>query len=385
MEKSAAATAAILAIGTAIPSNCIYQADFPDLYFRITNNDHISPQLKSRFKRICESSMIEKRHVHLTEEELEEKADIFTYDAPSFNVRQHMANDEVPKLGKEAALKAIKEWGQPISNITHLVMCTNSGTDIPGADYHLAKLLDLSPSVKRVMIYQPGCHGGGTVLRLAKDFAENNKGARVLVVCSELITHGYRGLIETSIDTIVQQVLFGEGATAAIVGAHPNLTVNERPIFELVWTAQTIVPYSDGAIKGNICEAGLILQLREDIPKLISNNLEACLVEAFSPLNINDWNSIFWIAHPGGRAILDHIEAKIGLKQEKLRATRQILKDYGNLSTASLLFVMDEMRSKSLENGQATTGEGLDWGVMFGFGPGLTVETVVLRSMPITK
>nr|QED88344.1 type III polyketide synthase Pc2PS [Polygonum cuspidatum] len=383
MEKSSA-NAAILAIGTAVPSNCIKQADFADIYFSLSKSDHISPKLKGKFKRICESSMIEKRHFHLTEKELKGKEDMFGYDATSFNVRQQMANAQVPKLGKEAALNAIKEWGQPISDITHLIMSTNSGTDMPGGDYYLAKLLDLRPSVKRVMIYQPGCHGGGTVLRLAKDIVENNKGARVLVVCSELTTHGLRGLIETSIDTVVQQILFGEGAAAAIVGAHLDPTINERPVFEIVSTAQHIVPDSDGAIIGDICEAGLILHLREDIPKLISTGLEACLVEAFSPYNINDWNSIFWIAHPGGRAIVDDIEAKVGLKQEKLRATRQIMKDYGNLSTASLLFVMDEMRRKSLENGQATTGEGLDWGVLFGFGPGLTVETMVLRSVPIT-
>ncbi|CAN1164550.1 Chalcone synthase, partial [Linum perenne] len=73
---------------------------------------------------------------------------------------------EVPKLGKEAAAKAIKEWGQPKSKITHLIFCTTSGVDMPGADYQLTKLLGLRPSVKRFMMYQQGCFAGGTVLRL---------------------------------------------------------------------------------------------------------------------------------------------------------------------------------------------------------------------------
>ncbi|BBH02248.1 Chalcone and stilbene synthase family protein [Prunus dulcis] len=85
---------------------------------------------------------------------------------------------EVPKLGKEAALKAIEEWGQPISNITHLIFCTASCVDMPGADFQLVKLLGLDPSVDRFMIYQQGCFAGGTVLRLAKDVAENNPGPR---------------------------------------------------------------------------------------------------------------------------------------------------------------------------------------------------------------
>ncbi|CAF2045649.1 unnamed protein product [Brassica rapa] len=86
---------------------------------------------------------------------------------------------EVPKLGKEAGVKIIKEWGQPKSKIKQVVICTTSGVDMPGADHQLTKLLGLRPSVKRLMMYQQGCFAGGTVLRLAKDLAENNRGARV--------------------------------------------------------------------------------------------------------------------------------------------------------------------------------------------------------------
>ncbi|MHA4915533.1 hypothetical protein, partial [Enterococcus faecium] len=88
------------------------------------------------------------------------------YMASSLDARQDMVVVEVPKLGKEAAVKAIKEWGQPKSKITHLVFCTTSGVDMPGADYQLTKLLGLKPSVKRLMMYQQGCFAGGTVLRL---------------------------------------------------------------------------------------------------------------------------------------------------------------------------------------------------------------------------
>jgi chalcone synthase len=107
------------------------------------------------------------------------------------------------------------------------------------------------------------------------------------------------------------------------------------------------------------------------------------LVEAFQPLNISDYNSIFWIAHPGGPAILDQVEIKLGLKPEKMKATRDVLSEYGNMSSACVLFILDEMRKKSAQNGLKTTGEGLDWGVLFGFGPGLTIETVVLHSVAI--
>ncbi|RVW29439.1 Stilbene synthase 2 [Vitis vinifera] len=269
------------------------------------------------------------------------------YMAPSLNIRQEIITAEVPKLGKEAALKALKEWGQPKSKITHLVFCTTSGVEMPGADYKLANLLGLETSVRRVMLYHQGCYAGGTVLRTAKDLAENNAGARVLVVCSEITVVTFRGPSETHLDSLVGQALFGDGSAAVIVGSDPDTSI-ERPLFQLVSAAQTFIP-----------------------------NTQVLLLATY----VNDWNSLFWIAHPGGPAILDAIEAKLNLEKKKLEATRHILSEYGNMSSACVLFILDEMRKKSLKEERTTTGEGLDWGVLFGFGPGLTIETVVLHSV----
>ncbi|KAI4338214.1 hypothetical protein L6164_016558 [Bauhinia variegata] len=323
--------ATILAIGTATPPNCVYQSTYPEYYFRITNSER-KTELKEKFNRICEKTMIKKRYMHLTEDHLKENPNMCAYMAPSLDARQDMVVVEVPKLGKEAATKAINEWGLPKSKITHLIFCTASGVDMPGADYQLAKLLRLLPSVNRYMIYQQGCYAGGTVLRLAKDLAENNKGANVLV-CAEITAFLFRGPSDTHLDNVVGQALFGDGAAAII-----------------------------------------------DVSELISKNTEKALVEAFQPLGISDYNSIFWIAHPGGRAILDQIEQKLSLKPEKMRASRHVLSEYGNMASACVFFIMEEMRRKSKEDGFNTTGEGLEWGVLFGFGPGITVETIVLHS-----
>lgn len=327
--------------------------------------------------------MIEKRYMYLTEDMLKANPNICTYKGSSLNARLDMVVSEVPKLGKEAAIKAIKEWGEPKSKITHLIMCTTSGVDIPGADYQLTKLLELRPSVCRLMLYKQGCFAGGTVLRMAKDLAENNCGARVLVVCSEITAICFRGPDKAQVDSMVGMALYGDGAAAVIVGADPDESI-ERPIFQIVWASQTILPDSDGALEGHLSETGLTFYLSKDVPKIITDNIDEALTEAFSPLGISDWNSIFWIAHPGGRAILDQVQDKLGLKEEKLIATRQVLRDYGNLASACVLFILDEMRNKSLDQGHTTTGEGLDWGVLFGFGPGLTIETIVLHSVPLS-
>ncbi|KAK8473153.1 hypothetical protein PHAVU_001G067950 [Phaseolus vulgaris] len=371
--------ATILAIATATPLNCVEQSTYSDYYFRVTKSEH-KTELKKKFDRLCKKSMIKKRYMQLTEEMLKEHPNIGEHNAPSLNARQDLVVMEVARLGKEAATKAIEEWGEPKSKVTHLIFCTTSGNDMPGADYQLTKLLGLNLNVKRYMIYQQGCYAGGTGLRLAKDLAENNKGARVLLVCSEITIFTFRGPSEAHVDNLVGQSLFGDGASAAIIGSDviPNV---EKPLFQLVWTSQTIVPNTEEVMALHLREAGLTFHVLKGLPDLISNNIENVLVEAFQPLSLSDYNSIFWIVHPGGRAILDQVEEKLGLKPGKLRASRHVLAEYGNMASACVLFIMDEMRNKSKEAELSTTGEGFDWGVLFGFGPGLTIETIVLRSV----
>lgn len=328
-----------------------------------------------------EKSMIRKRYMHLTEF-LTKNPNICAYKAPSLDARQDIVVAEGPKLGAAAAQAALNEWGQPRSSVTHLVVCTTSGVDMPGADYRIAQLLGLRPSVSRLMLYQQGCFAGGTVLRVAKDLAENNRGARVLVVCSEITAVTFRGPSESHLDSLVGQALFADGAAAVIVGADPDELAYEQPLFQLVSAGQTILPHSEGAIDGHLREEGLTFHLLKDVPGLISNNIQQVLEDAFAPLGISDWNSIFWVVHPGGPAILDQVEARVGLDAARMRASRHILAEYGNMSSACVVFILDEMRKRSAEDGKPTTGEGLDWGVLFGFGPGLTIETVVLRSVP---
>ncbi|CAL9771100.1 unnamed protein product [Musa acuminata subsp. burmannicoides] len=412
--QSADGPATILAIGTANPANVMDQMEYADYYFRITNAED-KTELKRKFKRICkymelfllllllidsrssgektdrllircmrtgEKSTIKKRHMSLTEEILKKNPSLCEYMAPSFDARQLIVLEEVPRLAKEAAAKAIKEWGRPTSDITHLVFCSAAGLDIPGVDYRLLQLLGLPVSVRRVMLYNVGCHAGGTALRVAKDLAENNKDARVLVVCSELNVMFFRGPDDDHFENLIGQALFGDGAAALIVGADP-VEGAEKPIFELASASQVMLPESEEMVAGHLREIGLTFHLASKLPAIVGSNIERCLEGAFEPLGITNWNELFWIVHPGGRAIIDQVEARAGLAPEKLAATRHVLSEYGNMQSASVLFIMDEMRKRSAMEGHATTGQGCQWGVLFGFGPGLTVETVVLHSVPI--
>jgi len=326
--------------------------------------------------------MIKKRHMILTEEILKKNTHMCDPCAISLDTRQDILTVEIPKLGKEAASKAIEEWGQPKSKITHVIFSTSNGIHMPGADYQLVKLLGLEPSVERLMLYYQGCHAGGAVLRLAKDIAENNRGARVLAVCADSIVIAFRGPIETQLDSLVGPALFGDGAGAVIVGADPDESI-EGPIFQLVWASQTTVPDTEDAILAPLREVGMPLRLRKGIHELLSNTLENVLDKAFYQVKIDDWNSIFWVVHPGGPAILNEVEAKLEVSKNKLLTSRYVLSEFGNMISASVLFILDEMRNRSLNQRKETTGEGLEWGVLLGFGPGLTIETVLLHSVSI--
>ncbi|GMJ01403.1 TRANSPARENT TESTA 4, CHALCONE SYNTHASE [Hibiscus trionum] len=383
--------ALIQAIGTANPPNCFLQDDYPEFYFQLTKSQHMI-HLKDKFKRICGKTRIKKRYMHLTEDIIEKNPNIGIYGAPSLDARRDILVREIPNLGMEASLKAIQEWGHPTSSITHLIFCTSSEIGcLPSADHQLAKLIGLKPSVQKFMIYNQGCFAAGTALRLAKDLAENNADAQVLVVCCEI--HSlvcFHAPSETHLDILVGSAIFSDGAAAVIVSGggsgscESDTTINRRPpLFHIISAIQTEIPDSDEMIVAKIRETGMQYYLSRDLPQVVSNNIEQCLIEMFAPFGIENWNKLFYTIHTGGPAILRGIEEKLGLAGEKLGASWRVLSEYGNMGSASVLFALDALRRKSVDEGKPTTGEGLELGVLLGFGPGLTVETVGLRSFAL--
>ncbi|KAG6475110.1 curcumin synthase 2-like [Zingiber officinale] len=373
--------ATILSVGTANPPNLYEQTTYPDYYFRVTNSED-KQELKSKFRRMCEKTMVKRRYLYLTPEILKERPKLCSYMEPSFDDRQDIVVEEIPKLAAEAAEKAIKEWGGEKSAITHLVFCSISGIDMPGADYRLAKLLGLPLTVNRLMLYSQACHMGAAMLRIAKDIAENNRSARVLVVACEITVLSFRGPDERDFQALAGQAGFGDGAAAVVVGADPVPGV-ERPLYHIMSATQTTVPESEKAVGGHLREVGLTFHSFNQLPAIIADNVGSSLAEAFEPIGIKDWNDIFWVAHPGNWAIMNAIETKLGLEQSKLATARHVFSEFGNMQSATVYFVMDELRKRSAAENRETTGDGLRWGVLFGFGPGISIETVVLQSVPL--
>ncbi|XP_028554081.1 bibenzyl synthase-like [Dendrobium catenatum] len=337
--------ASILAIGKATTKNIQEQSTYPDYFFRVTNSEHLI-DLKKKFQRICDKSSIRKRHFILNEELLTGNPFLSKFMENSINARLEIYTKEIQKLAIEAATKAIQEWGQPKSCITHLIFSTLSDTSLPSRDYHLIQILGLNPNIERVAILQHGCFTGKTTLRLAKCLVESHKGARVLVVCAETSTMLFRGPSKEHQEDLITQAIFADGASALIVGANPNETIGERASFVITSASQVILPNSSHATTGHFSEGGIKATIHKDIPNIISKNIGMYLEAAFTPLGISNWNSIFWVVHPGGRVILDQLEERLGLNPEKLTISWHVLPEYGNIMGVCVHFVLDEMHKR---------------------------------------
>jgi predicted naringenin-chalcone synthase len=318
------------------------------------------------------------RYFYHTQELLDAHPEFLDRKAPSLDARLDIAAVAAPELAAAAAAKAIAKWGRPATDITHLIVSTNSGAHAPGADHRLASLLGLRPDVCRTMLQLNGCTAGCAVLRLSKDIAENNRSARILVACVELTITSFRGPDEEdTFETLINQALFSDGAGAVIVGADPVYTAGERPLFEMVSASQTVVPGTEDVINMQLGKSGVHGNMSTKLPILAADNVEKCLVEAFGRLGVTvEWNDLFWAVHAGSKLILDNMDKILHLDPRKLASGRAVVNEYGNMLGATVIFVLSELQRQMEEEGN----DAVEWGVMMGFGPGFTVETMVLHA-----
>ncbi|KAK3119074.1 hypothetical protein QOZ80_9BG0713250 [Eleusine coracana subsp. coracana] len=347
--------ASLLAIGTANPANCIRQDDYTDWYFRVTKSDHLH-DLKAKMRRMCDRSSIKKRYFHHSERTIHDHPVLLGHHGqPSLDARQDMLAMAVPELAEAAAEDAIADLNV---RLIHSWFIT--------AAYRAAP-----PAVP--------CSAWPRTSRRTTP-------ARVLVACAELTLVLFRAPDDAkSPGTLVMQAMFGDGASAAVVGADADEPV-ERPLFEMVSASQSVIPdTSDSPAAGRLTEHGFVFNPFNGMPALVRDNIKQCVADALTPLGLANggWNDLFWGVQPGGRAILDAVEAGLALEPEKLEASRCVLREYGNMSGASMLFVLDELRRRRVDGGLFDAPPG-GLGVMVGIGPGISVETMVLRAVKAT-
>lgn len=283
---------------------------------------------------------------------------------PSTAVRMKMYAEFAPPLAVLAAERAFADSGLSADTITHVIPVSCTGFVAPGVDEALIRVLKLRPDVQRVQVGYMGCHGAINGLRTSLAFA-SDPAAVVLMVAVELCSlHYYYGM---SADKVVANALFADGA-AAVVGRASR--VDERPEGRHVTaTGSCLFPDTAGLMGWVIGDHGFEMILSKKIPAAIEKGLGPWLTGWLKTqgLGVGDVGS--WAVHPGGPKILDATEAAMGLPADALAESRGVLADYGNMSSPTVLFVLDRLRKRNAPR---------PW-VLLGFGPGLVAEVALVR------
>ncbi|KAJ4716717.1 putative Chalcone synthase [Melia azedarach] len=375
--------ATILSLGKAFPHQLVMQEFLVDGYFRNTNCD--DPELKQKLTRLCKTTTVKTRYVVMSEEILKKYPELAVEGLPTVKQRLDICNPAVTQMAIEASQACIKNWGRPISDITHLVYVSSSEARLPGGDLYLARGLGLSPETQRVMLYFMGCSGGVAALRVAKDIAENNPGNRVLLATSETTIIGYKPPSAHRPYDLVGVALFGDGAGAMIVGSGP-FSDTEKPLFELHTAIQNFLPDTEKTIDGRLTEEGISFKLARELPQIIEDHIEGFCDKLMDTVGLSnkDYNKMFWAVHPGGPAILNRIEKRLDLLPDKLNASRRALMDYGNASSNTIVYVLEYMIEESLKMKKTQNEQGEDdWGLILAFGPGITFEGILARNLAV--
>ncbi|MBB5379301.1 putative naringenin-chalcone synthase [Deinococcus metalli] len=264
--------------------------------------------------------------------------------------------------------------GLTADDITHVVTVSCTGFYAPGPEYAIVRALGLRPNVSRFHVGFMGCYAAFPALKMAKAFCEADPSAVVLVVCAELCTIHMHSARDA--DTLIANSVFADGAAAAVVSARTPAV--SAPVLRLDHFETTLTPAGVGEadMAWTIGDQGYDMVLSTYVPAIIEAHIGDALAPLFAhepALGDDPLNGIAqWAIHPGGRSILDKVQASLGLSDEQLHPSREILRQYGNMSSATVLFILADLLRDA--------GSG-DRVCAMAFGPGLTVESGLMTKL----
>jgi alkylresorcinol/alkylpyrone synthase len=280
-----------------------------------------------------------------------------------------------PLICKTSRL-AIDRAGITPSRITHLVTVSCTGFVAPGLDHALIQAHKLRETVQRVHVGFMGCHAMVNGLRVAQAICQADGDAVALVSSVELcsIHQQYR----EDPEQIVANSLFSDGSASAIVVPYRQALAMPQvdPSWRMVSSLSLKVPDSADLMTWKIGDHGFQMTLSSQVPMRIEGELRAPLETWLGTLGVSTKEIKQWVVHPGGPRILDAVEEAIGLGSESLSASRETLANYGNMSSPTIVFIMEEILRRSESEGLPRE-KGL-W-LVLGFGPGLHAEAILLE------
>lgn len=282
---------------------------------------------------------------------------------PSTAERMERFVAEAAPMALRSAAAALADASVDAALITHLVTVTCTGFYAPGVDAELIEQLGLPLEVERVQVGFMGCHGAINGLRVARALSAADPRAMVLVVAVELCSLHCQYGWDT--DRVVSNALFADGSGALVVGhgegdeARPGVSA----------TGSQLISGSRDAMTWGIGDHGFEMTLSAAVPGLIETSLQRFLHEWLAKQDLELAGIGGWAVHPGGPRILKAVENALQLPAEALQVSRSVLGAHGNMSSATLLFILEHFREQRVPG---------PW-LMLGFGPGLEIEVALLR------
>ncbi|MDT0157560.1 type III polyketide synthase [Microbacterium sp. ARD32] len=330
-------------------------------------------------------SGIETRHTVLDELALDAQAsDPLFYDrssgellAPGTKARNEIYIREADRLFVEVARRALQaDPDLTAADVTHVVTVSCTGFHAPGPDFEIVRALGMPDSVERYHLGFMGCYAAMPALRAARQFCLADPDAVVLVVSVELCTLHLRSAEDP--DMIIASSLFSDGAAAGLVTARSF--DSGAPAFLLDRFRTAIASQGEKDMAWTIGDSGFEMVLSTAVPQIIGESIRTALrplwddddelAAAFEDDRIGD-PVAHWAIHPGGRSILDRVQERLHLSDEQLHPAREILREYGNMSSATVLFVLRHI----LDSAETRAGDRV---AAMAFGPGLTAESAML-------
>jgi alpha-pyrone synthase len=342
------------AIGTATPANEVHGL-FTSYAPRLIHTG----RERRLFDRMVQRCGIERRYSVLAPGRLDQLDDAGLYRVGRFAdtaARMRIYQERAADLAFAAAVDLDDE----LSEITHLMLVSCTGFAAPGVDLELIERLALRPGIERTMVGFMGCHAAINALRLARHIVRSQAEARVLVIGLELCT---LHLQETSdLEQLLSFLIFADGCAAALVTREPRG-------LELGRSTTAIAAEAADQITWRIGNSGFDMTLSGAVPSTISSLLPRqvrTMLHGRPPDQV-----VHWAVHPGGRSVLDAVQHALDLHPQALSTSRDVLRRYGNMSSATILFVLKAMLEGGVEGP----------GCAIAFGPGLTVESLMFEAL----
>lgn len=289
---------------------------------------------------------------------------------PSTGARNAIYTREAKQLGLQAGQSLLRKATQfSPDQVTHVVTASCTGFFNPGLDYYLVRELGLPSSTERYHLGFMGCYAAFPALRMAAQFCQANPEAVVLVLCLELCSlHIQLGGRE---DQLLANALFADGAAAALVSARPPQP--GQTVLALDRFKSALVPDGETDMAWTVGDRGFDIALSSYVPKILGANIAGVADELLQAAGSSRDQIGDWAVHPGGKSILDQVGKALELQPEQLAAPRSVLRDFGNMSSATILFVLQSLLAENRTGREQLCA--------MAFGPGLTVELGLLRRL----